>query len=552
MDALTSVGTRHDPVRGDVWSDTPGAVSFITMWLQGEARWGTWNVDPELDLFDLPEVAQHLHWLSWPDVFWNDGHSSGHFYWAWIFWRRWLETEDPWAWWAFSQLSEWSMTSGLCWSDATAKRAYEGWPWYEKSGRGGSRQYPGAFVGFPVANYKVYTRSQAAAWFTFRGQPWAERGWAAHTAALHRMGYESWDGQYGARIVGYGMINLVTAWRATGDPALRDRAIATAMRAIEISRDPARLALEPNPRWRNELLGLPWWSNPAANVPHEANWFEQIQVGVGLCRVARYCASGAERNLIEQKIGQVCRFVLDECLVDKGTLMLARYKRTYDGVPAFYNSRTVEVNIERASDFTLSWLPELLLYGTAIGVPGAHAALARLHSQFGEFVDWQPNVALRYWEGLVISCDFVDGSVVLETEVDLVGVDPAKHGVRIALHDQHAAGKPEIAAVVVPISDVPNIMHLTVADTTSIPDAFRAELASHAHEIRYQITGPILSKVATAGDMAVRRVDLMMSARPPADRPFDFHAGLHFNSATKDYAQPLNSGDATIAGALGR
>ena len=534
LDSLTRLGTRFDADRGFIFSDKGGPLGFATWWLQGEDRYRFWSGSPGTLNFEPLTGAQHLRWLSGGDIFWSSGRTCLHHNWAAIMARTWLETRSEVAWWALCRMSTVANANALCWSGK-----YRGWDWYEKSG-GVGREYrvePGSYPGAAAQNYNQWTLNHLAVGAIFGdglGYDWAREGRDAHLAALPAMRYETWNGSYGARIAGLGALNLFDAWRLTEDPALLALAVETLENAIRVSREPARLAAEPDPRYRDLELGVPYWSNPRQPQGQSFNVFGLGYVYWAMAELAaRAPLEPATRRLFIRKLAQGAEFIREECVVDFGDLLVPRYIMTADRVPAIYNNGHRRVNGVDSygagvSAFTAALLIPVLGFDALVNRDAKSRAMVdRLIDQHGEFADWSVVVNRTTWEGTVLRDQRPGGFAILALSAGCTGVRPGVHCLRI----DYVGEEGELGA-----SEVVEILEV-------LPGGLRvASPTQAAAGAGYAVVGP--HEIRNKRDVAIRSLELPRPMqRPDPGRPFNWAHGLHVSNWQKELAMLLRTHD---------
>lgn len=544
-----------------------GPNSLLAYAIMGEARFGTWDADPAKP-YDLSPAGKHLGPTSWPGPWWNDGHTMLHHGLAFEVARIWMETRSPATWWLASRYLEFSCTAALFWNDGTAdglRRGAEGFgaQAYEKSLRGGRSEYPGAYAGYPFARYKQNTRNQMMARLLMGDSPWIDEGAGAHLEWLEKgSGYDTWDGKYGARIAGDGLINIVDAYRVTKNPLWSRYAIDTAMNVIKVCKQPARLALEVEDRHKNPKLGLPYIANPAAsNPPNIANVFGNMKVVEGLIRTFIHCsdaANGPELPLIADKIQQMGEFAIEEWLRETGGVLVNDYLMTPDRVPAVYNNGTMFANTGARTSgyrgvnapdpnqvqayvddvnagsidqmaFSRPWFASVLVW---MAYAHNHAVAKRylklLWDDYGEFLDYVPQARHDFWEGYVVAQDGDTITLSFEGDYDLSKI-PSHCTIRVAGWDDESDVESDII-----------VTRVSAHTATTIVGGHLGDVDRVGH--RWFIGGPIAQGVKSWKDRAVRVEEVVGHNGPDPARPFDWMSGQHFNAWFKVLTQATMHG----------
>jgi hypothetical protein len=540
------MGWRTKPDGTDTPHDRPGEKGMLWYWLMGESRWETWNHKD--DLFDLPPSARHLGWLSWPDQHWNDGHYNMGYNYTYSMFRIWLESPrgqlKDLAWFAFSRWAKWELTSALVWSNPSSKYDHKGWRHYEKSHRGPSSQYVGAQ--YHPSTYKQYTESILIAGSVYGdtlGWEWAKEGRDEHLSALKKMDYENWDGNWGCRIPGWGMINHIAAYKWTDDQEHRDLAIKTGKNCLEICKQPSRIAREIDPKWIDINLGVPYWENPKQTHPQGAytifSWSKLVE---GLIRCVVYGdMDTADKYQFKQKIKQCAEFGAENFVHDLGGWTTCTYRATPDRIPANYNNGMGLSNAPDTAAFSLPWFLTVMGYGAiALNSKSCEDAFTKLYRHYCENIDWSPSISYEYWEGNVTQAKELDDTIILSVNTDLNDVIVGTHQIRVAVtHPDNT----ELFSTVLPIGDirdtpVPNSIWIEKVNTPKpILDAI-----NNNEPLTFWICGTDSNDIKSHKDKAIKKTRYLGN-RPDPSRPFSWDSGRHHNTWYKITGPTLYHGD---------
>lgn len=378
--SFSGVGTRTDSDGKIVFSDKHVGATFLSNYIQGPARWATWNVDPELDLRDMPDTT-HKHPSFWPDHPWHDGHDNLHYELGLASLRetlRWHHAGDHWrAVWAlfcFSRFAQWSCTSGLVWTDPSrAGNDRLGWQWGEKSGRGKSNTYVGGMPGsFAITTQKLYTLNVIAA--QALGYKTYNDSLQLHKDAVLGMGVG--DKIYGVREMwwlGKAKLFLHKLGAHFGDENWMP------MSEVEAQIDQILATRDPQ-------VGL--WPNYQYNPSGLTNVFEQCKLVMFLWT----CHHAGIRDLLPE-LNEIMTELKTRCIYEDGKWVTNIYQFTPDGVAGYVNGGHGRANFPDVTEFTRPYMAACLgSHAYFTDDPESKRLFLKMYDTLGEFADWSPAV----------------------------------------------------------------------------------------------------------------------------------------------------------------
>lgn len=529
---LESLETLNINARG-VPEDPVGKNTLLWWIFQAENRFRYWG-DASNEYLNVGPRSHQVGWKQWMSLRWIDGNYNNGYNWLSILFRRWMDNKSETLWWIISRMARWEAMSGICWSaevtidNGTLSYTPDvrmGADWYEKGTRGwevGSDYWP--------SNYKQYTEQILLADLIL------DHALSEVTVNMHsdyilrRAGYENWNGNWGQRIPGWGMMNCMAFYRFTGEARYLQRAHLIAQNVLNIMRSNVQMSLERDERWRNSDLGVPYvFNRQSFGGTQFASW-ATAKIAIGLCEIAVY----GNTSQYNDKIKQMAEFLLEECTFEAENLILLKPIMTPDRIPATYLNGYPGTNMNFVSNSaTIDWIIWPVAYAAvATNSQVCKDALPQLVRQQGETADWIFPVSAEYYE--VGSCQFQHPGEILVRGIDLTGVTTS-HRVRFEDFNTGEAWLGDIEAIAAD--------RMVVSGNIPITGEYKLTICGRLGE---QTSDPQFY-VRTDRDRAVRRFHVNLSNRPPIDRPFNWSASEHFDSWQKILAIPLTQGTLPLA-----
>lgn len=550
--------------KGITTPEVEGDRSFLWAMLNGYGRWATWNWS--FDLNKLPAKAVHLHWMSWPDIHWNEGHYNVGFQWPLTLFRVWLETKNEIVWSFLQWWARWVLTGGMCWSTPQAvpglMRNFRGWSWYESSARGstvqvGAQYHPSSYKQFTESIMMAHALLSALDSGSEATRLWQEAK-DAHVAALLRMGYETWDLGFGERIGGWGMMNFCAVAKWDEDQTQYTRAWAVFRNMVTRLKAPLLMAYEPEGKWKDPDLGLPYIPNMKYNPPTVTKLFGHGKVMEGIVRLYHYGKNAlfpSDQELLKRKLIQMVDWTIETCFVENADKWLIdRYQMTSDRIPAIYNNGNEIVNDCNGTSSVIPFLIGPIGYVAAVfNHPAAITCFKKLWAHYGEFLDATPSITRSNWKGIVASTTIDNAAGVVKVTLlrDSPLYEPSAIFSRCGLAlVQHDASGNEVFLIAAPIKKVD-------IDSGAVVRGFDLDLAAMQNHIAWSkfvnnsatgsmsffVTGPITRNVLTKKDYAIKRTVVDTTGMPNPNRPFDWGGAKHHNAWAKFVGQFLMQGN---------
>ncbi len=325
------------------------------------------------------------------------------------------------------------------------------------------------------------------------------------------------------------MMNAMAFYRHTGDPDWLNQARAVADNVINIMKSPERIAHEVSmhgKKWADPELGVPYIYNPGGNGKREFSSWGLAKIAIGLVEIAVY--SGTDDY--DRKIEQISEFLVTECMIDFGGLILHRPNMTSDRVPAqYYNGYVGGKTLYVSNTTTGDWLIWPIAYSAAIlNNKTCGEVFPRLVNQMGELLDWGPPVTHEKYE---IGIGSLNGNVVTITGIDLTGLTKL-HNLRL----EDASGNAALYHIVEINGNQLQLQEFwKTPGSTFGSDQFTATVVGPLGEDQPNPDFFVRSTL----DRAVRSISVSTFNRPDPSRPFDWANGRHFNNWQKMVAVPL-------------
>lgn len=496
-----------------------GSTDHGLLWwiFQGEGRHKYWNYQNKIKLIDYRSHA--VGWKHWLDLQWAEGHYNNPYNWPLIVFRRWAHTRSDISWFLLTRMVKWNATSGIVWSSDMVNgkrvpRLRGGYSWYEKGTRGyevGSSYWP--------MEYKQYSESILLSSLIYPNQFWSKDGISWHGEnLLSVMAYDKWNGKYGERIPGWGIMNASAYYAYTKDEKFKTYARAIIDNCIKIMKDPARISAEKDQKWKNTSLGVPYIydNNVVSSNSPEGSYWQTAKLVLGMVTYSIQC----QDRTYDPKILQMTQFLMEEGLVQVGPYYVSRNRFTKDRIMAQYfdGNKGGQFNIINPQT-TEWWILPVGYCAKVLGDPKAIEIFPQLVSQAGIFTDWPIDLIITYFPELANV--EIDGSSFVK--VDTTGLDSSLHRIRA-------------------VNDVDEVYFgsFRIISATEI-EVLNLPIGNYKTLI---FTGPWLSYVKSNRDKAIKSVTFNHTLRVPvATSKFDWSNGLHHNTWPKIVEQALTQGD---------
>lgn len=529
IQSLERVGIKEPPPR---FEDDPGSAGFLLHMLQGPGRYMPPR-DWSYEHFDVPGPPhQHLYWKSWPQMWWGSGIYNQQYLWTLHFFRLYLLTGRLFFWSWFNRLARLELTTARCWTDATKvggswrqDHSKLGWRHYEKShhqGKDGVKDYTRVGRQHHPSPYKEPAESLCAALVAYKDHSFANHARRISIyAIINEYGYDQYDGKWGSRTPGWGMMNGVAIWRYLGDQSALDMAVRTADNVLNVMKRPTIMAQEHNPKWKDASLGIPYVPNDAANPRGYTNLFGHIK----MCEGFIHLYTLAKKKEYKPKIHHMTTWMMEECMTEHAGMIFVRHPFTPDRVPAYYNNGHGKVNIPDRTEWTRSFAALPIAFMAAKGHQQAIDILGKLYNQIGAFLFHDVPLQETYWQGVTAprGGQTVGG--------DFEGVQPGRHFLRMKSLDRNDQ---ELSVRIGEIkSATKTSVTLNQADANWLNDQLKVE---------YFVCGPIINNVKSDRDKAVRGVKVLPFS-VDHNKPFDWMAGRHYSNWSKMAAATLMNWD---------
>lgn len=496
--------------------DPPNNRSMLWWIFQAENRFRYW--EEHNDYTETIGAQSHqVGWKDWMDLRWVEGHYNNGFNWNTIIFRQWLNTRSHVAWWIFTRLSKWDSTSGICWSSSVNNGVrtplfFGGLRWYEK---GFYRSPSEVGCDYWPINYKQYSEAILMS-HVVNNKWWTKDAMIFHGSQLPNMGYQTWPGIYGERIPAWGIMNAIAYYRLTKDQKWIDLANSIATNVLNIMKSPAKLNAELEPEWRDPVLGVPYVLDHTAINTYEFAAWQVGKFGQALVHLAIY----GQQTQYNDKIKQIARFLIQECSIEAGNMIVGFSEMDSSRVPATYLNNYITFN--KPNPAATDWFIWPIAYSAAIlGDSLCRSKLPNMINQMGEFLEWEPRYSLNYYE---VGAGTLIGNTLNIRNINLSGLDSVKHRVRL----QSSDGSARIYSFSM-LGD--NI--LTLNGSNIFPEG----------EYVVTITGPRVHLVYSTLDRAVRSISVDVSNKPPSNRIFSWDHGMHPTNWQKMVIMPLTQGD---------
>lgn len=509
--------------------DPPGDHGLLWWIFQAENRFRYWQAS---DFHaNIGQLSHQVGWKDWLCLKWQEGHYNNGYNWLSVVFRRWLDTRSAVSWWILTRMARWEASSGLVWTshiDTTngtfTPDARFGSDWYEKGTRGwevGSDYWP--------SSYKNYSEQVLLANMLLK-TGWSHEAVEAHKGyILNRAGYPAWSGMYGMRIPGWGIMNAMAFYRFTSDPQWITFAKSVADNAITYMRNPARMAKEHDPQWRDPVLGLPYIANFGANGKREFSPWALSKLAIGLVELSAY----GHVPDYDAKIRQMAEFLVLECQHSSGPWRFGISRQTYDRVPAqYYGGHGSGASGWPVSTASMDWHIWPIAYAaTWLNSDVCANVFEGLVNQMGSLLDWPVPIQPVFYE---IGSGSKAGSVVTISGIDLTGVH-IRHNLRL----EDSGGRVFFFHIDSIDGNDLTVTQFWASDQTTAP----------AGDYTATIVGPMGEDrpnpaffVRDTDDRAIRSFNFDTSNPPSMSRPFDWSNGRHFNNWQKMVMQPLAQG----------